>query len=199
MKNTMIFIHGKGTTPDDQKYNPFRELAKRMNADFISIIAPNLHSKGFRWHNGNKQSPDEAAAEFAKSVAHLESETSRIIAERAISYDDIIWVGHSQGGDMAIRMALIHGAKQVIVFGADISGKFPIPKTINKNFVIDWIEAGNDDVLNEERRSSYKILQHMGIRINYLKNQNSTHNDWDLTPYYNFSGLNNLSIQNNQR
>ena len=92
-------------------------------------------------------------------------------------------MGHSQGGDLAIRSAIKHDAQRVIVFCADISEKFPLPDNIIKNFAIDWIESGKDDVLSPERKASYKILQSMGMTVNHIICPSATHDNLDIEPY----------------
>ena len=106
----------------------------------------------------------------------------KILAERNINYGDVIYLGHSQGGDMAIRAALKHGAKMVVVLGADISDKFPLPEKIRTDFSVIWVGAGHDDVLDESRRASYKILQKLGVKVTYIFSPDSTHEIWDLRP-----------------
>jgi predicted esterase len=184
MKNTIVFLHGKGKKPTDCQYQIFSKIAEYYNADLIPITAPNIHKEGFRWHNGNKQSENEAKAEFEKSVKHIETELRNILFSRKIKYSDIIWLGHSQGGDMAIRQALKYGARKVIVFASDISGKFPLSEKINTSFTIDWIESGNDSVLSEDRRASYKKLLLISVTVNYIFSPNSTHDILDLEPYF---------------
>lgn len=186
MENVIIFLHGKGVTPTDPQYKEFEELARYYQADLISITAPNTHKDGFRWHNANKQPIENAQKEFENSIKHIESEMTKILAERKISYQQVIWLGHSQGADMAVRMALKYGAKKVITFGGDISPKFALPQRLNTAFHIDWVEAGHEDVLTKERCASFKILQKMGIKVNYLVSPTSTHTCWNLNDYFDF-------------
>jgi predicted esterase len=184
LKNLIIFLHGKGVKPTDLRYKHFDKLAGYFNATIVPIVAPHTYRGAFRWHNGNKQSLDEARAEFTESMTCIESETRKILAGRKLDYSDVIWLGHSQGGDMAIRQAMLHGAKRVVVFSADISPLFPLPPGMHKDFPIDWIEAEHDDVLSETRRDSYKILQGMGMKVNRIISPKSTHDNFNLQDFF---------------
>ncbi|MCL2331589.1 MAG: hypothetical protein FWC61_03535 [Proteobacteria bacterium] len=168
MKTPMIFLPGKGKLPNDPAFGPFTEIAAHFNADLIPIVAPHPHRGGFRWHNANKQPELEAQAEFEQSMLHITVETEKLLSKNGQSWNDVIWLGHSQGGGMAIHMALRHGAKRVIVFSADIPDNFPFPAHPNTSFIVDWNQAGKDNVLNPARRQSYKKLEQIGIGVNYI-------------------------------
>lgn len=169
----MIFFHGKGKKPNDPLFKPFNDIAELFNADLIPITAQFPHRDGFRWHNINKQ--PETKTEFIQSLQYIQSETDKILTARKQTFNDVVWLGYSQGSDLAIRMALSNGAKRVIVFSADILEQLPLPNKPKTDFQVDWIEAGKDNVLKQERKETYKRLQSMGIKVNYLISEKSEH------------------------
>jgi len=179
-KTKMIFLHGKGCASSNELYAPVKQLAEHMGAELFCIDAPNPHrEKGNRWHNGNKQPIEEAIVEFNKSIEHIETETHKIVGADKIP-NDIIWAGQSQGGDMAMRMALKYGAKNVVVWGADISPSFPLPENPHTDFIINWLQAEEDDTLNESRLQSYEKLIGIGVGLNYKIIPGTTHTNWSV-------------------
>ena len=169
----MIFLHGKGKKPNEVLFNPLQDIAKSFDADLIPIAAQFKHRDGYRWHNINKQ--PETISEFNQSLDYIDSEAKKILSTRKQNWNDIIWIGYSQGADIAVRMALSHGAKRLITISGDILEKIPLPEKQKTNFVTDWIEAGIDNVLKPERKESYKKLQSMGIQVNYIISADSKH------------------------
>ena len=77
-----------------------------------------------------------------------------------------------------MRMALKYGAKNVVVWGADISPLFPLPENPHTDFIINWLQAEEDDVLNESRLKSYEKLIGIGVELNYKIIPGTTHTNW---------------------
>jgi predicted esterase len=173
MKTPLIFLHGKGKRPDEPLFKEFEQIATSFDADLIPITAKFPHREGFRWHNINKQ--PETKTEFFESLRYIDLKTQEILASRKQDWNDVIWLGYSQGSDMAIRMALSRGAKRAIVFFADIIAQIELPAAPKTNFQVDWIEAGKDNVLKPERKQSYKKLESMGVAVNHILSENSRH------------------------
>jgi len=168
MKTPIIFLPGKGKIPEDPAFRPFDKIAEYFNGEIIPIVAAHPHRGGFRWHNANKQPDDEAHKEFDESMERIRGAVENILGGRGQNWSDIIWIGHSQGGGMAVHAALRHGAKRVIIFSGDIPDNFALPATPITNFPIDWIQAGHDNVLNPARQKTYKKLQSIGIHVNHI-------------------------------
>jgi predicted esterase len=169
MNSTIIFLHGKGSFHDHPKYAIFEKIARKEDAKIIGIDAPFPHKAGFRWFDG-----DNLGAEFSVSKKYLEEKIAQIVKAGNLEYENLIYLSHSQGGVMAINQALAFGAKKVIALAPCIM-KDAIPDNPRKGFVIHWIEAGMDGVLDTDRKNSYRILQDLGINVVRTISEDSTH------------------------
>lgn len=99
MKNLMIFLPGKGQTIDLSKYDIVKEIASKRNAELVGINAPYPHKEGFKWYEKTgRLGEEEVANQFNQSVEYLISKINEEAKKRNISYNDIIFCGHSQGG-----------------------------------------------------------------------------------------------------
>jgi len=190
MKNTMIFLHGKGVPSKAPQYEIFKEVAAKENADYLIIDAPFPHRDGFRWHNYNREPGEKSLQEFKSSLLHIETEAEKIMRERGIGWSDIIWIGHSQGSDMAIMTALKHGAKKVIgmmpSWEPEMLEKYYAKAIQNSylDFPIYWVEAENDTVLSKERKAGWKKLKVLGANVIHTISKGSGHDSYARTVLY---------------
>jgi predicted esterase len=111
---------------------------------------------------------------LAASLEYIVQEIGKLMNENTTRPEDLVIIGHSQGGIMAILAGEILGAGKVITLAADV---FPgiEPPGKNKNMKIHWFEAGGDGKLNIARKSSYKILENLGYNIHHQLVLGATH------------------------
>jgi predicted esterase len=161
----LIFLHGKGA--DKSAYHDeIEKLASDVGAEVISFNAPFLHPEKqnkYVWFNKFEQNGRRDA------VTHEYSASLRFIKERLrqLPYplSDIVLVGHSQGGGMAVSVALELNLKCAI----SICGDLPYNLTYQNNSKtpIYWLEGGSDEYISQERKDSYKILENLGVDLDY--------------------------------
>jgi len=176
MKNLMIFLLGKGSYKDDPKYGVIREIAKKRQAEIFAFNAPMVHKNGFKWFDKR-----EDIAAVNEALAFIASSIEKEIRARHLNYKDLIIAGHSQGAFLAIAIALLKGAKEVIALTPAFYSDKILEEAAYKNFPIYWIEAKNDMVVNEEMKRSYKILQNAGFDVRYILSENSTHDKFEAS------------------
>lgn len=180
----MIFLHGKGDEPHHPKHDIINEIAKARGAELIHINATRPHRSGNKWFNSSskfEETDKETIEQFNHSVEQILAEVDKLAEARDISYDDIIFCGRSQGAFMSLHIGLTYGAKEII----SIFGYFPTNLQYNidikKDIPILWLEAENEEVINAERRASYKILQSLGCNLTYKIAPKSSHDYIDPT------------------
>ncbi|MDR1694295.1 MAG: hypothetical protein LBR70_03785 [Lactobacillaceae bacterium] len=182
MTQAIIFLHGKQADKDNPKYEIVKNIAKKRNAELIGINAPLPYKSGFMWFDKVNRLGEEAVREqFNYSLNYLLSEINEIIKERNLTFDNLILSGHSQGGFMAAYLGITYGAKEVITICSDYPQSFDKPKNLRKDVLINWVEAGKEDYLSQDRIESYKRLIGWGCNLKHLVDANSTHNDLSHT------------------
>lgn len=77
---------------------------------------------------------------------------------------------------MSCYLGLILGPQKVISLCGDFPRYLDFEVPINKDVPIVWVEAGKDTFLNQDRKSSYEVLQKLGCSIDYYLSPESTHN-----------------------
>ena len=180
MKQIAIFLHGKGERPEWEKYDPIRKIADKLGAELIQITANIPHRDGTKWFSVNGF--DHSTVNFEEletSEIQIVDIVSKIITERGLDWNNIIWIGHSMGATMALRIAMKHGAAKVIAIAPVILAP------VHSNFTVDWIEGGKDDIVPQAEKESFKILHDLNIPVNHIVSPNSTHDHFELDDYIN--------------
>ena len=178
MKKLMVFLHGKGAHKDDPKYKVIYEIAKKRDVEVFAINAPEPHKAGYKWFD--KKSGELAPDEIKPITDFVSEKIDDELRIRGFSYSDIIIAGHSQGGFLAMYIALLKGAKEVIALTSSFHQCEMIENANYTDFKLYWIEAGKDSVVSKEAKEGYKLLQNISVEVKYIFSEQSTHDDFDL-------------------
>ncbi len=173
----LVFLHGKGANKNAYG-EQIHKLAEILSADFVSFNAPFPHpvkKDRFVWfnkveHNNRKNAVEE---EYLYSLNFIKEKLQKL----NYPLSDIVLIGHSQGGGMAVSVALELNLKCAISICGDLPYNL---KYANKTETpIYWLEGESDSYINRERKDSYKILRVLGVRLNYQLVPNCTHSEID--------------------
>lgn len=171
----LVFLHGKGS--DKNAYSEqLKNLAEHLSVEFVSFNAPFSHQnkKGkFLWFNKFEQNSrrDAIKEEYAYALNYIEQK----LQELNCPLSDIVLIGHSQGGGMAVNIGLRLNLKCVF----SICGDLPY-NLVYKNCSqtpIYWFEGKDDNYINQERKDSYKLLTKMGVNLHYQCISDCTHTE----------------------
>ncbi|MFV0627104.1 MAG: alpha/beta hydrolase [Alphaproteobacteria bacterium] len=172
MKNLLVFLHGKGADQND-KQEFISHLSDFYDADVLSINGAFVHKNGFKWFD--KKDGIASQEDFSHSVQYV----LEIVSKVSKTYEKTIFVGHSQGGIVAIATALKMSAEIAISVCGDLPQGLVIPKNNDKT-IIYWIEGGKDEFLSQERRNTYKFFKQNSYQIKYILSKETSHNGLDL-------------------
>lgn len=161
----LIFLHGAGA--DKSAYSGLmQKIAQNFNVDLAVFNAPFPHptkKSKFVWFNkvevnGRRDAVEE---EYFYSLEFIKDKLKELNADLR----DIILMGHSQGGGMAIHAGLELDLGAVI----SICGDLPYNIKYNNHSVtpIYWLEGGKDSYINEQRKFSYKFLESVKADLHY--------------------------------
>lgn len=171
----LVFLHEKGGDISSHK-DELENLAHTLSADLVTFNAPFPHPNKpgkFNWFNKIEQNNHKKVVkeEFLYSLQYIKEKLMQLNSPLS----EIVLIGHSQGGGMAITVGLALNLQKVF----SICGDLPYDLTYNKlsQTPIYWLEAENDTVISQERKDSYKILQKMGHDLHYKIVENCTHNE----------------------
>lgn len=169
----LIFLHGKGNDKSAY-YEQFSQLAENLGAEFLSFNAPFPHpvkKDKFVWFNKLERDNHQEALEqeYLFSINYIKEE----LQELSYPLSEIVLVGHSQGGCMAVSVALELDIKCAV----SICGDLPYNLTYQNNSKtpIYWFEGGSDEYISQERKDSYKILENLGVDLDYRVVSGCTH------------------------
>jgi predicted esterase len=180
-KKLLVWLHGFGF--DKNENSEFTAaLAKEYDAKLLGLDAPLPSGRargGYGWFPALRNS----AGELYFLTDGIDDSAKYIIDtinEKKVDWNNVILAGRSQGGLMALYIALTGKAHpgEILVFS---SGMFIDVPIVNKNVKITWIEAANDTLLPEKDKKSYKDLQAKGIKVNYILNENSDHDNLNIS------------------
>jgi predicted esterase len=181
-KPLLVWLHG--FCFDHNRDTAFRaELVNALDAHELWIDAPHPGSRqrgGFMWHdvpvseNGVYRATPEAIkkvlAELPISAAHIITETEKELARLNLEWADVIFAGHSQGADQAVRMALQHQPVGCVISLCCEDPACLIQKDIKfTNTPIIWVAGIGDRILPKEYADCWKAYQAAGIRVEYLE------------------------------
>ncbi len=172
----LVFLHGAGAECCTY-HDLMSEIAQYFSAELITFNAPFLHptkQDKFVWFNKIEQNGrrDAICREYSASVEYIKSK----LQELDIDLNEVILIGHSQGGGMAAHIGLEMSLGAVIAISADIP--YNIAYENNSKTPIYWFEAGQDGYIDENRKASYKLLQQINANLHYQILPTSTHNEF---------------------
>lgn len=171
----LVFLHGKGS--DKNAYSKqLKDLAERLSVDLVSFNAPFSHQNKkdkFLWFNKFEQNNrrDAIKEEYEYALKYIEQK----LKELPCPLSDIVLIGHSQGGGMAVNIGLHLNLKCAF----SICGDLPY-NLVYKNCSqtpIYWFEGKDDNYINQERKDSYKLLTKMGVNLHYQCISDCTHTE----------------------
>lgn len=174
MKNLVVFLHGKGG--DKTVHADFlKTFGIQEQADILTFNAPFSYKDGYLWFSKERKEGIRYAnkQEFEHSIEFIMDK----IKKTDIPLENIIVLGHSQGGCMAMALGLLYPFKKVI----GICGDLPYDLTYQTGHVcqnIVWVEGGSDTYLSDDRKQSYQILNKKGIKFYYIKSPHTGHNQF---------------------
>ena len=171
----LVFLHGSGANKDAYS-NLMKIVAHHFNAKLLSFNAPFEHTEKamkYKWFNKieNGGRRDAVENEYAYSLQYIK----KTLLSIDTNTKNIILLGHSQGGNMAVHVGLEIPLKCAI----SINGDLPYNITYENisNTPIYWFESKKDTYINQERKNSYTLIKNIN-NLYYKKLPNSTHNDF---------------------
>ena len=161
----LVFLHGKGA--DSTAYSAqMKRLADNLSADYISFNAPFKHptkAGKFVWFDKIEQNnrKDAVKEEYLFSLRYIKEK----LLQLKCPLSDIILIGHSQGGGMAVSVGIELNLKSIFSICGDLPYNL---EYYNKSQTpIYWLEGQNDTYINHERKKSYLILQKIAVDLHF--------------------------------
>ncbi|MBR6412728.1 MAG: alpha/beta fold hydrolase [Alphaproteobacteria bacterium] len=171
----LVFLHGSGS--DESAYGELMlTLARFFNADLVCLRAPFKHPQKtdkYTWFNKFEQNHrrDAVVDEYTYSLQYIKEHLNNLTTNP----QDIILVGHSQGGGMAVHVGLEVNLACVISINGDLPYNFSYKNTTNTP--IYWFESKQDTYINTDRKQSYRLIEN-NKNFHLLTLDNSTHTDF---------------------
>jgi len=171
----LVFLHGSGS--DKTAYSDLmHEIAKLCNAELITFNAPIKHPEKpnkYKWFNKFEKDGrrDAIVEEYIYSLQYIKEQLNNLHTDTK----NIILIGHSQGGGMAVHIGLEVELASVI----SISGDLPYNISYKKltKTPIYWLEGEQDTYIDNNRKKSYQLIVNNN-NFHFLTLKNSTHNNF---------------------
>ena len=172
----LVFLHGSGADKDAY-FETMQNIASKFNAQLITFNAPFPHpnkKEKFVWFNKKEINGrrDAVEEEYFRSLQYVKERLTSLKKDD----EDIILIGHSQGGGLVVHIALDMKLKMVISICGDLP--YNISYTNNSVTPIYWCEGGKDTYIDANRKSSHFFLKDIGANYLYQVLPNSTHNEF---------------------
>ena len=172
----LVFLHGSGS--DKNAYHDLMQtVAHHYNTDLTVFNAPFKHpdkSGKYKWFNKFEKAGrrDAVIEEYAYSLQYIKDQLTNLHTDTK----DIILIGHSQGGGMAVHIGLEVELSAVISINGDLP--YNIPYNKKTNTPIFWLAGRKDTYIDDNRKKSYLQIQNNN-NFRLLMLENSTHNDFE--------------------
>lgn len=166
-----VFLHGKGADR-----TAYEEQMKQLSADYISFNAPFEHptkQDKFLWYNKLEYNNHQEAVvtEYLYSLNYI----TKNLQTLNTPLSDIVIIGHSQGGGMAVATALELNLKAAISICGDLP--YNVEYKNRSNTPIYWFEGELDTYINQTRKDSHQILKALNTNLDYQIIRNCTHTE----------------------
>lgn len=172
----LVFLHGSGS--DKNAYSDLmHEIAECCDSDLITFNAPFKHPDKigkYKWFNKFEKDGrrDAVVKDYTYSLQYIKEQLKNLYTDTK----DIILIGHSQGGGMAVHIGLEMELSAVISINGDLPYNIPYKKITNTP--IYWLEGGKDTYIDVKRKKSYNQISNNN-NFHLLMLENSTHNDFE--------------------
>lgn len=172
----MIFLHGSGAYKN--RYGELCDsIAKYCGCELVLFNAPFAHHTRpdrYQWFGKfeNNDRRDAVIDDYLYSLKYIKDK----IYELKCDTKDVILIGHSQGGGMAIHLGLEMNLCGVVAICPDLP--YNIQYKLSGNTPIYWFEAAKDTLLDDNRKQSYKLLP-KGVDFHYGILPNCGHKDFE--------------------
>ena len=172
----LVFLHGSGADKNAY-FETMQNIASKFNAQLITFNAPFPHpnkKEKFVWFNKKEINGrrDAVEEEYFRSLQYVKERLTSLKKDD----EDIILIGHSQGGGLVVHIALDMKLKMGISICCDLP--YNISYTNNSVTPIYWCEGGKDTYIDANRKSSHFFLKDIGANYLYQVLPNSTHNEF---------------------
>jgi predicted esterase len=181
-KPLLVWLHG--FCYDNTRDAAFRgELANALDCRVLAVNAPHAGSRprgGFMWHDVPVKHKAGITREFIAnclkqlkvSAAHIIAETEKELTRLGLSWQEVIIAGHSQGADMAARLALQNQPARCVISLCGQDPEYTIQKNIKfKTTPIIWVAGIGDCILPREYADCYRAYRDAGVRVEYLETE----------------------------
>ena len=171
----LVFLHGSGS--DKNAYNELMlSIAQAFDADLISFNAPFEHPdkpNKYKWFNKFEKDGrcDAVVKDYTYSLQYIKERLNDLHTDTK----NIILIGHSQGGGMAVHIGLEMELSSVISISGDLPYNISYKKVTKTP--IYWLEGGKDTYIDNNRKKSYQLITNNN-NFHFLTLKNSTHNDF---------------------
>ena len=171
----LVFLHGSGS--DKNAYSDLiNEIAELCDADLITFNAPVKHPEKpnkYKWFNKYEKNGrrDAIIEDYTYSLEYIKEQLNNLHTNTK----NIILIGHSQGGGMAVHVGLEMELSSVISISGDLPYNISYKKVTKTP--IYWLEGEKDTYINDNRKKSYQLIANNN-NFHFLTLKNSTHNDF---------------------
>lgn len=156
----LIYIHSKSNDETS-----LRDVLDGFDRPYYSFNAPFPYKNGYMWFDRDEKGEADKKM-LAYSLEFILKKIKNLIEKEKLKDEDITFIGHSQGGVMAVLVSEHIKASKIITLAADV---FPGIDIKNKNIQskIYWLEGENDTKLNENRKESVNRLIECKYNVEY--------------------------------
>ena len=171
----IVFLHGSGS--DKNAYKDLMQLITNYtNIEVVSFNAPFHHPSKltkYTWFNKfeEKKRRDAVIEEYEYSLKYIKDQLKKL----NFDIHDILLIGHSQGGGMAVHVGLQMELAGVISISGDLPYNISYKK-ITKTPIY-WLEGAKDTYIDDSRKKSYKLILNNN-NFHFLTLPHSTHTEF---------------------
>ena len=173
INQVVILLHGYGA--DAKDLISLTNYWHRFLPDTLFILpyAPmkcQINSAGYEWFDLMQIDKSKSLIQLNNSITKLKILIENIIKKYGVKYEDIIFVGFSQGTMMALHtsLSLKFPVKGILGFSGKVYDVELLGKELNAKTKILFIHGTKDEVIKlEEMYDSYESLKKLNIDVDY--------------------------------